>query len=85
MEEKQAAQEPEIRQQKIRELAGQVLSLARDNILVSQRFLDVARLALVWQDKGAKGCMATDGRTVWQLYQSDPRLVTRSMLHLLLH
>ena len=92
MEEKQAAQEPEIRQQKIRELAGQVLSLARDNILVSLRFLDVALLHLVWQDKGAIGCMATDGSTVWydpeyvlQLYQRDPRLVTRSMLHLLLH
>lgn len=92
MEEKQAAQEPEIRQQKIRELAGQVLSLARDNILVSLRFLDVALLHLVWQDKGAIGCMATDGSAVWydpeyvlQLYQRDPRLVTRSMLHLLLH
>lgn len=36
--------------------------------------------------------MATDGSAVWydpeyvlQLYQRDPRLVTRSMLHLLLH
>lgn len=47
MEEKQAAQEPEIRQQKIRELAGQVLSLARDNILVSLRFLDGAAASCV--------------------------------------
>ena len=58
MEEKQAAQEPEIRQQKIRELAGQVLSLARDNILVSLRFLDVALLHLVWQDNMCCSCIS---------------------------
>lgn len=92
MEERQTAGEPENRQQKIGELAGQILALARDNILVSLRFLDVALLHLEWQDKGAIGCIATDGSTVWydpeyilKLYQRDPRLVTRSMLHLLLH
>ncbi|MDE6517313.1 MAG: hypothetical protein K2L18_05640, partial [Acetatifactor sp.] len=92
MEERQTAGEQENRQQKIGELAGQILALARDNILVSLRFLDVALLHLEWQDKGAIGCIATDGSTVWydpeyilKLYQRDPRLVTRSMLHLLLH
>ena len=92
MEERQTAGEPENRQQKIGELAGQILSLARDNILVSLRFLDVALLHLEWQDKGTIGCISTDGSTVWydpkyilKLYQQDPRLVTRGMLHLLLH
>lgn len=86
------AKEPEDRKQKIGELAGQVLALARDNILVSLRFLDVALLHLTWQEKVATGGIATDGSTVWydpehilRLYQRDPRLVTRSMLHLLLH
>ncbi len=88
MTERQAAEE----QLKIRELAEQVLTLARDNILVSLRFLDVALLQLQWQEKGSIGCLATNGASVqydaWyilKLYRQDPRLVTRSMLHLLLH
>lgn len=88
MAEHQASEE----QLKIRELAEQVLTLARDNILVSLRFLDVALLQLNWQEKGPIGCLATDGsavqydaRHILKLYRQDPRLVTRSMLHLLLH
>ena len=88
MTERQAAEE----QLKIRELAEQVLTLARDNILVSLRFLDVALLQLQWQEKGSIGCLATNGasvqydaRYILKLYRQDPRLVTRSMLHLLLH
>ena len=78
--------------QKIGKLAGEVLALARDNILVSLRFLDVALLGLSWQEKPSTGCIATDGSTVWydpehilRLYRREPHLVTRSMLHLLLH
>ncbi|MBO5282973.1 MAG: hypothetical protein J6B43_07615 [Lachnospiraceae bacterium] len=88
MAEHQASEE----QLKIRELAEQVLTLARDNILVSLRFLDVALLQLEWQEKGPIGCLATNGasvqydaRYILKLYRQDPRLVTRSMLHLLLH
>lgn len=80
------------RQAEIRELAAQVLALARDNILVSMRFLDVALMELEWQEKGDIGGVFTDGSTVWydaryilRLYKQDPRLVTRTMLHLLLH
>lgn len=80
------------RQAEIRELAAQVLALARDNILVSMRFLDVALMELEWQEKGDIGGVFTDGSTVWydaryilRLYKQDPRLVTRVMLHLLLH
>lgn len=84
--------EDQDRKQKIGKLAGEVLALARDNILVSLRFLDVALLGLVWQERPSTGCMATDGSTVWydpeyilRLYRREPRLVTRGMLHLLLH
>lgn len=80
------------RQAEIRELAAQVLALARDNILVSMRFLDVALMELEWQEKGDIGGVSTDGSTVWydaryvlRLYKQEPRLVTRTMLHLLLH
>lgn len=84
--------EAQDRKQKIGKLAGEVLALARDNILVSLRFLDVALLGLVWQERPSTGCVSTDGSTVWydpeyilHLYRLDPHLVTRSMLHLLLH
>ena len=70
MEERQAAREPDSRKQEIQKLARQVLALARDNILISLRFLDVALLRLTWEDKGAIGCMAADGGTVWY----DPAL-----------
>ncbi len=83
---------PADRRRKVRELAEQVLALSRDNILVSLRFLDVAMMGLSWQAREAAGCIATDGSTVWydpeyvlRLYRRDPRLVARSMLHLLLH
>ncbi|MCM1120460.1 MAG: VWA-like domain-containing protein [bacterium] len=84
--------EAQDRKQKIGKLAGEVLALARDNILVSLRFLDVALLGLVWQERPSTGCVSTDGSTVWydpeyilRLYRLDPHLVTRGMLHLLLH
>lgn len=92
LEERQAAREPDNRKQEIQKLARQVLALVRDNILISLRFLDVALLRLTWQDKGAIGCIAADGSTVWydpeyvlRLYRRNPRLIARSMLHLLLH
>lgn len=91
MEERQKEM-PKEKRRKVRELAEQVLALSRDNILVSLRFLDVAMMELSWQAGEAAGCIATDGSTVWydpeyvlRLYHRDPRLVTRSMLHLLLH
>lgn len=62
--EAELAKEPEDRKQKIGKLAGEVLALARDNILVSLRFLDVALLGLVWQERPSTGAVATDGSTV---------------------
>ncbi|MBQ9141499.1 MAG: hypothetical protein IJX63_06850 [Lachnospiraceae bacterium] len=77
---------------KIRALAKQVLSLARDNILVSMRFFDVALTGLVWKETGRTGQVATDGRTlqydavhILQEYEKEPQRVTRALLHVLLH
>lgn len=85
-------EEQDSRRKEIGGLAAQVLALARDNILVSMRFLDVALMELEWQEKEATGGVSTDGNTVWydaryilRLYRQDPRLVTRTMLHMLLH
>ncbi len=78
--------------EKIKALAKQVLSLARDNILVSMRFFDVALTGLVWKEAGRTGQVATDGRTlqydtvyILQEYEKEPQRVTRTLLHVLLH
>ncbi len=78
--------------EKIQALAKQVLSLARDNILVSMRFFDMALTGLAWKEVGRTGLVATDGRTLQydavyllQEYEQEPKRVTRTLLHVLLH
>ena len=77
---------------KIRKLANQVLSLARDNILVSLRFLDIALADLRFKEAGPTGMIATDGATIFydshyvlKEYQKEPKRITRALLHILLH
>ena len=85
---------------KIEELAKKVMDIARDRIAVSLRFLDIALAeAKIIPKKDIKnknetsgGGMATDGQyiyydPVWvlQTYKTEPALVTRTYLHLLLH
>ena len=78
--------------EKIQALAKQVLFLARDNILVSMRFFDMALTGLAWKEVGRTGQVATDGRTLQydavyllQEYDQEPKRVTRTLLHVLLH
>lgn len=80
------------RTDQINKLADQVLSLARDNILVSLRFLDAALAQLKIKAKTGSGCMATDGAFLYydpvyvlQEYQKDPKRITRNYLHILMH
>lgn len=78
--------------QKIDALAKKVLGLARDQIVVNLRFLDIALAAMkVLPQRGLDG-MATDGISVyydpkWVLktYEKEPQMVARTYLHLLLH
>lgn len=77
---------------KIYRLASQVLTLSRDNILVSLRFLDIALADLEYKEAGPTGGIATDGRSVYydsrfvlKEYQQDTKLINRILLHLLLH
>ncbi len=77
---------------KIHKLANQVLSLARDNILVALRFLDIALADLKFRESGPTGVIATDGETIFydshyvlKEYQKEPKRVTRALLHILLH
>ncbi|MCI8528952.1 MAG: hypothetical protein HFH82_07355 [Lachnospiraceae bacterium] len=77
---------------KISKLACQVMGIARDDILIHLRFFDRALAGLVCKERQRTACFATDGSTcfydpvfVLQCYQENPKLVTRSYLHMLLH
>ena len=80
------------KEQKISQLAVQVLSLARDNVVVNLRFLDIAIAALSLQEEKGLNGMASDGEKLyydpkWVLktYEKEPQLVARTYLHCLLH
>ncbi|MCM1046312.1 MAG: VWA-like domain-containing protein [Candidatus Gastranaerophilales bacterium] len=77
---------------KISDLAAQILTLSRDNILIHLRFFDMALANLRWQERPRTLCIATDGQNcyydpvfVLQSYKDSPKYVTRCYLHLLLH
>lgn len=77
---------------KISKLAGQILQLAHDDILIHLRFFDMALAKLRRQEKWNIGCVATDGDVfmydpIWLLreYQKAPKYITRCYLHSLLH
>ncbi len=77
---------------KISALAGQVMGVARDDILVHLRFFDRALAGLGLKERKNIGCFAADGSTcfydpvyVLKCYQENPKSVTRTYLHLLLH
>jgi predicted metal-dependent peptidase len=77
---------------KISRLADEILGLANDDILVHLRFFDMALAKLRRVEKKATMCMASDGSNIYydpvyvlQMYQTQPALVTRTYLHILLH
>jgi len=77
---------------KISALAREVLSLARDELLVHLRFLDMALASLTWQEAYETGGVATDGTICYydpvfllKKYKEEPKWVARCYLHTLLH
>ena len=78
--------------EKIASLAGEIMQLSHDDILMHLRFFDRALAALRLQARPGMGNFATDGQfcfydPVWVLkcYRENPALITRSYLHMLLH
>lgn len=78
--------------EKISSLAGQVIALAHDDILMHLRFFDMPLARLRPGERWEIGCCATDGvtffydpRYVLKSYRKDPRYITRIYLHTLLH
>lgn len=85
-------QTKEEREKLIRELSAGVLSLARDNILISLRFLDVALTDLKFVENGLQEKVAMQGKTVYydgvqilKDYEKNQKLINRMLLHVLLH
>ena len=80
------------KEERIRELAAELMQLARDTIVVNMRFLDIAVFALVPTPKEHLLGAATDGKTLtydplWLLLQSQdqPSFALRLYLHCLFH
>lgn len=77
---------------KISSLAGQIMRLAHDDILMHLRFFDGAVARLKLQERPRTGCLATDGRILYydpvyvlKVYQEEEKGIARLYLHILLH
>lgn len=79
-------------EKRIEEIAGEILKLAHDDILLHLRFFDIALMKLQFQKKERILCMATDGEKVFydplyvvQAYKENSVYIMRVYLHILLH
>ncbi len=75
-----------------RELAARILLFARDEIMVSMRFLDRALFRMPFVPSDAVATYGVDGRTirfgeehVLREYRAEPHRPTRAFLHMILH
>ena len=80
------------RQERIGELAGEVMKLARDSIVVNMRFLDTALSRLEAEARNGLGGAAADGGKLyydpaWLLkkYREETGYPVRLYLHVLFH
>lgn len=87
-----AAAETEADQRKISSLAGQIMGLAHDDILMHLRFFDMAVARLKLQERPGTGYLATDGSILYydpvhvlKVYREEEKGIARLYLHILLH
>lgn len=87
----EAEQEKE-KQKNLEQLAAQVLSLARDSIVVNMRFMDVALAGLSPVPRKQSGCIYCDGSHLYydpvvilKKYREEPQAIVHMYLHILLH
>lgn len=78
--------------EKISSLAGQIMGLARDDILMHLRFFQLALAKLECRERWGLDGFAMDGNTccydpvhVLKCYRENPKSVARVYLHMLLH
>lgn len=86
------AAETEADIRKISSLAGQIMGLAHDDILMHLRFFDMAVARLKLQESPRTGCLATDGSILYydpvyvlKVYREEEKGIARLYLHILLH
>ncbi len=84
--------EQEEEQKKRRELAVQIMQIARDQIMVSLRFLDRALFRMPLVPTDSVESYGVDGRVIWfyedhvlRDYRRERNLPTRAFLHMILH
>lgn len=77
---------------RISALAGEIIKLAHDGILINMRFLDVALSKLTLEERAGMGDFAFDGATLYYdpalllaRYREEPSYMVRLYLHVLLH
>lgn len=77
---------------RISALAGEIIKLAHDGILINMRFLDVALSKLTLEERIGMGDFAFDGATLYYdpalllaRYREEPHYMVRLYLHVLLH
>ena len=78
------------KEEKLKELAADVLEISRGRLLVNLRYMDVA---LTFHDREVyHGSLSTDGRVLYydptfvlRAYRESKEMVTRTYLHLVLH
>lgn len=86
------AMEKEEKKARVSALAGEILRLSRDRILMHMRFLDVALAAIVPEEKAGTNGFLCDGKTLYydadavvRAYRREPSSVMRILLHTLFH
>ena len=80
------------KQKNLEQLAAQVLSLARDSIVVNMRFMDVALAGLSPIPRKQLGCIYCDGSQLYydpvvilKKYREEPQTIVHMYLHILFH
>lgn len=74
------------------EMAAKVLRFVQNELYLELRFLDVALSALEWKGEASLMALATDGDRLYyppghllELFQKNPRFLSRAYLHATLH
>ena len=90
--EERLKQQTSDKENQISELAGQLLTLSHDDLLMHLRFLDLALANIEWQERKNTGMVAMDGVNCYydptylvKEYKKAPWRVNRLYLHVLLH
>ena len=82
----------EEKNEKITQLAQEVLGISRNSLIVNLRFMDKAISMLKFESMRGLGGIAVDGKNIYfdpayvlKVFKNDKKLITRQYLHMVLH